>query len=100
MATEYTSIDISEGNVPGLAELVDEVRRTNRSRVIRAHGVDVAVLVPAQQGTPTKRRQRKGFSRQDSLWNIVGIARSGLTDVSANKKKYLADAYVAESRKE
>lgn len=55
-------------------------------------------LVP--QGMPTKRRHKKGFSRRDSLWNIVGIARSGLTDVSADKKKYLADAYMAESRKE
>lgn len=97
MASELNPIDLK--NAPSLPELVDEVRRTNRARVIRADGEDVAVLVPAPKGTPTKRPHKKGFSRQDSLWNIVGIARSGLSDVSANKKKYLAEAYLAESRK-
>lgn len=97
MASELKPIDIH--NAPSLLELVDEVCRTNRARVIRADGKDVAMLVPAQKGTPTKRQHKKRFSRQDSLWHIVGIARSGLTDVSANKKKYLAEAYLGESRK-
>jgi excisionase family DNA binding protein len=36
------------------------------------------------------------FSHTDSLWNIVGIAESdGPGDVSADKHKYLADAYGA-----
>lgn len=46
---------------------------------------------PKLRGRPT--------SEADSLWNIVGIGRSeGPTDVSENKYKYLAEAYLAEGR--
>lgn len=37
----------------------------------------------------------KPFTLDDPLWGLVGIARSdGPGDVSANKHKYLADAYL------
>ncbi|HEV7214059.1 MAG TPA: helix-turn-helix domain-containing protein, partial [Chloroflexota bacterium] len=39
------------------------------------------------------------FTHTDSLWNIVGIAESdGPGDISADKHKYLADAYAARQR--
>ena len=40
----------------------------------------------------------KPTSEDDPLWNIVGIGRSaGPSDVSANKKKYLAEAYTTKN---
>jgi len=36
-------------------------------------------------------------SKDDPLWNIVGIGRSdGPGDVSENKYKYLAEAYLSD----
>jgi excisionase family DNA binding protein len=49
---------------------------------------------------PATQRNRRGgrpTSESDPLWNIVGIGSSeGPTDVSSNKKKYLAEIYLAE----
>lgn len=46
---------------------------------------------------PRTRSRGKPTSESDPLWNIVGIGSSeGPTDVSAKKKKYLAEAYLAE----
>lgn len=47
-------------------------------------------LPPRLKGKPT--------SESDPLWSIVGIAASGRSDVSENKYKYLAEAYLAEGR--
>ena len=35
----------------------------------------------------------KTFTKDDPLMSLVGIGRSGLSDVSENKHKYLAEAY-------
>jgi len=44
MASEYVSIDVS--GEPDLLKLAEEVRRTNRPRVLRRDGEDLAVIVP------------------------------------------------------
>ncbi|MBA2449306.1 MAG: helix-turn-helix domain-containing protein [Chloroflexi bacterium] len=45
---------------------------------------------------PTGRRKTGILSADDPIWDIVGTGRSeGPTDVSENKRKYLADAYFA-----
>lgn len=99
MAAEVHRIDLK--NAPSLAELIEEVRKTNRPRIIRADGEDVAVLMPTSNGKRLSKRQQKGaFSRDDALWDVIGIGRSGVSDVSTNKDKYLAEAYLAESRQE
>ena len=49
----------------------------------------------AERAKPQRRLPRgKPTSADDPLWSIIGIGRSdGPTDVSANKHKYLAEAY-------
>jgi len=42
-----------------------------------------------------KRRVRgKPTSGDDPLWKLVGIGHSGRGDISENKHKYLAEAYL------
>ena len=46
-----------------------------------------------------KRMKGRPTSKDDPLWNIIGIAddpADKATDVSVNKHKYLAEAYEAE----
>jgi len=54
----------------------------------------------AERAKPQRRLPRgKPTSADDPLWSIIGIGRSdGPTDVSANKHKYLAEAYEAHLR--
>lgn len=97
MPSELNPIDLH--NAPSLPELVDEVRRTNRARVIRADGKDVAVLVPASQTKPVKRQGKREFSPDDPLFSVIGIGRSGKpTDIATHKDEYLAEAYLSEMR--
>jgi excisionase family DNA binding protein len=45
---------------------------------------------------PTGRRKTGILTADDPIWDIVGMGRSeGPTDVSENKRKYLAEAYFA-----
>jgi excisionase family DNA binding protein len=70
-------------------------------RAVRIQREAVAeFLQPAGATSPTSEEHAISgtgrFSHTDSLWNIVGIAESaGPGDVSADKHKYLADAYGA-----
>lgn len=97
MATEYHPIDISE--MPELRRIAEEVQASQEPRVLRRNSEDVAVIMPVEP----KRGKRapsvprgKPTSADDPLWNIIGIGRSeGPTDVSANKHKYLAEAYAS-----
>jgi hypothetical protein len=57
MAHEYPVVDLSKGTVPDLAELAEEVRRTNRPAVIRRADEDIAVISPIRKAAgrrPTK----------------------------------------------
>jgi len=83
------SIDIS--NVPELLRLVEEVRKSEEPRVLRRDSEDLAILMPVK---PPRRRVEKPFTKDDSIWNLQSIGRSGLTDVSENIDKYLAEAYL------
>lgn len=102
MAEQVRSIDIND--VPALARLAQEVRATGESRVLRQEQDDVAVVIRMEP----KRRKRaariprgKAFTKGDSLFNIIGIAddpTDPVTDVAANKHKYLAEDYLAKHR--
>jgi excisionase family DNA binding protein len=68
-------------------------------RAVRIPREDVERLPKAIENKPNRSKRgpkRSGiFTMEDSLWNIVGIGRSdGSTDVSENKYKYLAEAYL------
>jgi hypothetical protein len=99
MAREPLSMDISD--MPEIRRLAEEVRRTRQPRVLTCDGQEVARLTPVQgqrgsQSPP--RRRRQAAPDNSGLLSLVGIARStdGVTDVSENKHKYLAEAYYAE----
>lgn len=98
MSSEVTSLDIT--NEPVLRRLVDEARSASKPLLLREDGRDVAE-VRALDKAP-KRRPRaaagKPVTYDDPLWRLIGSARSeGPTDVSANKHKYLAEAYAAKA---
>ena len=91
MAKEPKRIDIS--SIPELLHIAQEVRRTNESAVLQQESEDVAMLSPIK---PVAKRGVRGkpTSADDPLWKLVGIGHSGKGDISANKHKYLADAYL------
>jgi hypothetical protein len=91
MAKEPKRIDIS--SIPDLLKLVHEVRQTNEPSILREESEDVAMLTPLK---PAAKRSVRGkpTSAEDPLWKLVGIGHSGKGDISANKHKYLAEAYL------
>jgi hypothetical protein len=91
MAKEPRHIDIS--SIPELQRLVQEVRQTNEPSILREESEDVAMLTPLKPVTK-KRVRSKPTTADDPLWKLVGIGHSGKGDVSENKHKYLAEAYL------
>ena len=91
MAKEPKRIDIS--SIPELLKLAQEVRRTNEPSILREESEDVAMLTPLKPAAK-KRVRSKPTTADDPLWKLVGIGHSGKGDVSANKHKYLAEAYL------
>ncbi len=91
MAKELKHIDIS--NVPELLYLVEQIRVTNEPVALQCDSEEVGVLMPPRPvGKRPKRLQP--FTKDDSLWNLDGIGRSGVHDVSENVDQYLAEAYL------
>ena len=96
MAKELHHIDIS--NSPELLRIVEEMRASNEPRVFQCGTEDVAILRPVKRAAKHRVLRGRPTTADDPLWNIVGIAAGpddGVTDVSANKLTYLADAYAA-----
>jgi hypothetical protein len=99
MAREVKTVDIS--GMPEVLRLAQEVSASGEARVLRRADEDLAVLTPAKP-TPRRLRRRKTgvLTKDDALFNIIGLAKGlpdGVTDVSSNKYKYLADAYAADA---
>lgn len=86
------TIDIS--NVPELLRLVEEVRSTNEPRILRQENQDVAIVRPLKRPSRPRILRGKPFTKDDPIWNLQRIGSSGLTDVSENTDKYLAEAYL------
>jgi hypothetical protein len=91
MAKEPKRIDISR--MPELLHLAQEVRSTNEPRILQQESEDVAMLTPL---TPVAKGSVRGqpTSADDPLWKLIGIGHSGKGDISENKHKYLAEAYL------
>jgi len=91
MAKETKHIDVS--SIPELVKLAQEVRRTNEPAVLQQEREDLAMLTPIK---PVTKRSGRGkpTSVDDPLWKLVGIGHSGRGDISENKHKYLAEAYL------
>ncbi len=95
MAKSLTHIDVT--NTPELRQLAEEVQASKTPRVLSLDNEDLVIVQPlvSRRADGKTSRRGKGFSRQDSLWNIAGIAHSGSHDVSGNHDRYLADTYAA-----
>jgi hypothetical protein len=93
MAKEKAPKRIDISRIPELLSMAHEVRRTNESRILQQEREDLAILTPI---TPVAKRSVRGkpTSADDPLWKLVGIGHSGKGDISANKHKYLVDAYL------
>jgi hypothetical protein len=91
MAKEPKRIDISR--MPELLSLAQEVRSTNEPALLQQDHEDLAMLTPIKPVTKSKARG-KPTSADDPLWKLIGIGHSGKRDISENKHKYLAEAYL------
>lgn len=78
---------IASGRLPAVK--VGKGIRVRREAVERF----VTVIEPKRPRRVVRRRLGKPLTMSDPLWQVVGIGHSGQSDVSANKHRYLADAY-------
>lgn len=92
MARELKHIDIT--NVPELLRIAEEVQASREPRLLRRDSEDVAILRPVRRASTRRLPRGKPFTQDDPIWNLQGVGRSGLTDVSANVDTYLAEAYL------
>jgi hypothetical protein len=93
MAKEKAPKRIDIGNMPELLSMAQEVHSTNEARILKHESEDLAMLTPIK--LVAKRAPRgKPTTPDDPLWKLVGIGHSGKGDISENKHKYLADAYL------
>ncbi len=58
MPQEFASIDIGQISVPSLADVAEEVRRTNQPRVLRRADEDVAIISPIGKTAKRPRGRR------------------------------------------
>ena len=88
MVRQPKAIDVT--NMPETLRIAEEVRATNEPQLLRRDSEDLAIVMPVN------RRQRKGkvMTKDDPLFGLIGIGRSGKGDISENKHKYLAEAYL------
>lgn len=98
---DVVAIDIT--TIPELVDLVDEVRRTRQPRILRRGKEDVALLTPLPAAAAPKRRRARDrvLTADDPMFDLIGIGSSGgAGDVSANKHRYLAEAYRAKTTRD
>jgi hypothetical protein len=100
VSKEVQGTDIS--NIPEMLRLAEEVRATRTPRVLKRGDEEIAVVAPVESPATRRRRKEATPPARPNAWleQLIGIGSSeGAGDVSANKHKYLAEAYYAESHK-
>ena len=91
MPKELQPIDVSE--IPELLNIAEQVRATGQPCVLKRKDEELAVLTPVAPARQTRPR-RGPLSKDDPLFELIGIGRSGIAGgVSAKKHEYLARAY-------
>ncbi|MDP2936478.1 MAG: hypothetical protein Q8O86_08310 [Dehalococcoidia bacterium] len=96
MAKELKNVDIT--NKVELLQIVEQVQSANQALVLSKGGEDVAIVRPVKRPSGPPIPRGKPFTKDDPLWDLAGAGASGLGDVSENKHKYLAEAYLAHAR--
>jgi hypothetical protein len=92
MSRAAKHVDIAQ--IPELVRLAREVQRTGQPRVLTRDREVLAVLEPVPRTRPVARPRARRTGPDDPYWGLVGLGRSrGPADVSAEKYKYLAEAY-------
>jgi hypothetical protein len=93
MAKEKAPKRIDISRMPELLTLAQEVQNTDEPRILQQEREDLAMLTPIK---PVAKRSLRGkpTTADDPLWKLVGIGHSGKGDISENKHKYLAEAYL------
>ena len=92
----HRHIDIS--GRPDLLQVVQEVQANNEPLVLRREGKDMAILRPVKAPKRSRNARALPFTQNDPIWNLCGIGRSGVHDVSENVDKYLAEALLNSHR--
>lgn len=91
MAKELQSVDIS--HLPELLRFAEEVRKSKQPRVLRRNDEQLAMIIPLE-AVPPKRRRTGILSRDDSLFRLIGIGRSGIPGgISWRKHEYFLRAF-------
>lgn len=92
------------GKLPELRRLAEEVQATKRPRRLTREGDSLAMVVPIPASSKRQRSIASGGGEPDNvLLRLLEIGKTAEldpnepTDVSANKHKYLADAYAPSS---
>ncbi len=85
------TIEIS--HIPELVRIVEEVRASGKSRVLRRDKENLAILRPVQSRRKVSAKPRP-VTRDDPLFRLVGIGQSGIPGgISEKKHEYLLKAY-------
>lgn len=98
MADQFTQIDID--SIHDFQRLIEDVEIHGTSIMVTRDDQAIAVIKPAPRRgrrNPTRRRAAGG---DDALLSLIGMLGpdEGPTDVSANKARYLAQAYSLHSQ--
>jgi hypothetical protein len=97
MPAEYHYIDATD-NPDELSRTAKEVVRSKRAQLVKIGEDEIVQLSPVEIDAVPAATTSKGIR---SILNLLGIADDAMpedaaTDVSANKHKYLGDAYYSE----
>jgi len=66
-----------------------------KGKLIQKHRIELNQQIDLPEGTEVEViiKDKKGFSKEDPLFNLKGCGHSRREDVSQNKYKYVAEAY-------
>jgi hypothetical protein len=89
---ELKALDISA--MPEVRRLAEEVQASNEPRLLQRDGEDVAILMPVPPARKAARSRRGPLTREDALFQLVGIGSSDVPGgVSGKKHEYYARAH-------
>lgn len=89
MVTNRKYVEITDSL--DLVKLAEEVSAAGEPTVLRHDGKDLAIITPIHPA-PKRRKRERAFTKDDSLWDIVGIGSSAQRTDTSQKHELLAKA--------